>query len=64
MFDYSDRDSQTSYNKTIDQVNIAFSALFIFEAAIKIIAKGLVMHRESYLRKGWNIIDFAVVVSG
>lgn len=30
---------------------------------MKIIAKGFVCHSSSYLRDGWNIIDFVVVIS-
>ena len=36
--------------------------LFIIEAAIKIISQGLWMHKNSYLRSGWNTLDFCVVV--
>jgi hypothetical protein len=36
---------------------------FIFEGILKIIAQGLLKHKNAYLRNGWNIIDFIVVVS-
>ena len=41
-----------------------FLAIFIVEAAVKILALGFVLHKDSYLRYGWNIMDFAVVVTG
>lgn len=31
---------------------------------IQVIAFGFVLHKGSYLRSGWNIMDFIVVVSG
>ena len=37
--------------------------IFIIECGLKIIAKGLVKHKLSYLRDAWNILDFIVVLS-
>lgn len=31
---------------------------------MKILALGLVLHKGSYLRSFWNIMDFTVVVTG
>jgi hypothetical protein len=39
------------------------NVFFILEGFLKIIAQGFVKHKNSYLRNGWNIIDFIVVVS-
>uniref|UniRef100_A0A4W3GQH1 Voltage-dependent R-type calcium channel subunit alpha n=1 Tax=Callorhinchus milii TaxID=7868 RepID=A0A4W3GQH1_CALMI len=41
-----------------------FIGIFCFEAGIKIIALGFVFHKGSYLRNGWNAMDFIVVLSG
>ncbi|XP_077969234.1 voltage-dependent P/Q-type calcium channel subunit alpha-1A-like isoform X2 [Styela clava] len=41
-----------------------FLAIFIIESALKILALGFVLHKGSYLRNGWNIMDFTVVVTG
>jgi len=38
--------------------------IFTVEAALKILALGFVLHRGSYLRNTWNIMDFIVVVTG
>lgn len=38
--------------------------MFCFEAGIKIVALGFVFHKGSYLRNGWNVMDFIVVLSG
>ena len=41
-----------------------FLAIFTVEAALRILALGFVLHRGSYLRNMWNIMDFVVVVTG
>lgn len=64
MYDYNDRDDVTIYNQTLDKINLLCTVAFIIEAMIKIIARGLICHRNSYLRGGWNIIDAMVVISG
>ncbi len=38
--------------------------MFIFEAAAKIVAMGFIIHKYSYLRYGWNIVDFIIVLAG
>jgi hypothetical protein len=41
----------------------AFALIFVIEAIIKIIAKGLVFGKETYLRDPWNILDFIIVIT-
>ena len=41
-----------------------FLAVFAIEGLLKIIAYGFVMHPGAYLRNGWNILDFSIVVIG
>uniref|UniRef100_A0A8C1QYT0 Calcium channel, voltage-dependent, R type, alpha 1E subunit b n=1 Tax=Cyprinus carpio TaxID=7962 RepID=A0A8C1QYT0_CYPCA len=41
-----------------------FIGIFCFEAGIKLVALGFVFHKGSYLRNGWNVMDFIVVLSG
>jgi hypothetical protein len=41
-----------------------FTAIFVLEALMRVIANGLIMDQDSYLRNGWNIIDATVVVAG
>jgi hypothetical protein len=64
LYDYNDRDSDSNFNQILDLTNVIFTGVFIFEASIKIIARGLIFHPESYLKNGWNLIDSVVVVSG
>ena len=39
-----------------------FTALFAMELVLKVIAFGFVLHKGSYLRSSWNILDFVIVV--
>uniref|UniRef100_A0A8C4I3E9 Voltage-dependent N-type calcium channel subunit alpha n=1 Tax=Dicentrarchus labrax TaxID=13489 RepID=A0A8C4I3E9_DICLA len=47
-----------------DDTEPYFIGIFCFEAAIKIIALGFAFHKCSYLRNGWNVMDFVVVLTG
>jgi hypothetical protein len=38
--------------------------IFALEAIMEIIARGLILHKRAYLRDGWCILDFVVVISG
>ncbi|GMH60361.1 hypothetical protein TrRE_jg11189 [Triparma retinervis] len=50
--------SQATVLKALD---LLFTVLFILEMALKIISMGFVFQPRSYLRDGWNILDFVVV---
>ncbi|EGR31551.1 hypothetical protein IMG5_107710 [Ichthyophthirius multifiliis] len=45
----------------IDQSELIFSVIFIAEFILKIIGMGMAFEKGSYLRDGWNILDFLVV---
>lgn len=47
-----------------EQTETYFLGIFCVEASLKILALGFVLHRGSYLRNIWNIMDFFVVVTG
>jgi hypothetical protein len=64
MFDYSDRNSRGQNNKLTDIFSMCFSIVYTIEAILRIIALGFVVHKKSYLREPWNLIDFIVVISG
>ena len=38
--------------------------IFTIEMCTKILALGFILHKGSYMRNLWNIMDFIVVVSG
>uniref|UniRef100_A0A8C3JUJ5 Voltage-dependent L-type calcium channel subunit alpha n=1 Tax=Calidris pygmaea TaxID=425635 RepID=A0A8C3JUJ5_9CHAR len=41
-----------------------FLIIFTVEAFLKVIAYGLLFHPNAYLRNGWNLLDFIIVVVG
>jgi voltage-dependent calcium channel L type alpha-1D len=43
---------------------MAFTGIFTMEFVLKTIALGFILHKKAYLRSGWNLIDFTVVMSG
>ncbi|KAL4226359.1 Voltage-dependent calcium channel type D subunit alpha-1 [Mactra antiquata] len=51
-------------NKVLEHVEIVFLVIFTVEAFMKIIAYGFLFHSGAYLRNGWNILDFTIVVIG
>ena len=64
LYDYDDRENSSQRNYLIELSGQYFLLFFTVECAIKIISMGLWMHYNSYLRDGWNWIDFSVVVGG
>ncbi|XP_028818264.1 voltage-dependent R-type calcium channel subunit alpha-1E isoform X4 [Denticeps clupeoides] len=57
-------DDKTPMSKRLEKTEAYFIGMFCFEAGIKIVALGFVFHKGSYLRNGWNVMDFIVVLSG
>ncbi|XP_031711463.1 voltage-dependent N-type calcium channel subunit alpha-1B-like isoform X19 [Anarrhichthys ocellatus] len=55
---------KTPLSERLDDTEPYFIGIFCFEAAIKIIALGFAFHKGSYLRNGWNVMDFVVVLTG
>ncbi|XP_051536382.1 probable voltage-dependent N-type calcium channel subunit alpha-1B isoform X3 [Myxocyprinus asiaticus] len=55
---------KTPMSERLDDTEPYFIGIFCFEASIKIIALGFVFHKGSYLRNGWNVMDFVVVLTG
>ena len=57
-------DYLTLFMDTQESTEVYFLGIFTVEASLKILALGLILHRGSYLRNMWNIMDFVVVVTG
>ncbi|XP_048506510.1 voltage-dependent calcium channel type A subunit alpha-1 isoform X7 [Athalia rosae] len=55
---------KTILAQKLESTEIYFLGIFCVEASLKILALGFVLHRGSYLRNVWNIMDFFVVVTG
>jgi hypothetical protein len=45
-----------------EYINTGISALFLMELLIKVIAMGFILHDYSYMRDGWNVLDFFIVI--
>ena len=57
-------DDANAINHMLEKVELVFLVIFTFESALKIIAYGFLFHPGAYLRNGWNILDFVIVVIG
>ncbi|KAL0850451.1 hypothetical protein ABMA28_012254 [Loxostege sticticalis] len=55
---------KTVLAQNLEETEAYFLGIFCVEASLKILALGFVLHRGSYLRNVWNIMDFFVVVTG
>uniref|UniRef100_A0A3P8WMC0 Voltage-dependent L-type calcium channel subunit alpha n=1 Tax=Cynoglossus semilaevis TaxID=244447 RepID=A0A3P8WMC0_CYNSE len=55
-------DDSNSTNHDLEQVEYVFLIIFTIETFLKILAYGLVMHPSSYIRNGWNLLDFVIVI--
>ncbi|MEQ2291742.1 Voltage-dependent L-type calcium channel subunit alpha-1D [Ameca splendens] len=58
----SNKEARVGYSG--ETVEYAFLIIFTIETFLKIIAYGLVMHQNAYVRNGWNMLDFVIVVIG
>jgi hypothetical protein len=47
-----------------DVIDKIITVFFILECAAKVIAQGFLFGRGTYLKDGWNKLDFIVVVTG
>uniref|UniRef100_A0A6Q2Y843 EF-hand domain-containing protein n=1 Tax=Esox lucius TaxID=8010 RepID=A0A6Q2Y843_ESOLU len=57
-------EDKTPMSKRLEKTEPYFIGMFCLEAGIKVVALGFVFHKGSYLRNGWNVMDFIVVLSG
>lgn len=55
---------RTTLAKLLEATEVYFLGIFCVEATLKILALGFLLHKNSYLRNIWNIMDFFVVVTG
>jgi hypothetical protein len=48
----------------VEESEIIFLVLFTIEGMIKIIGMGFALEDGCYMRSGWNVLDFIVVITG
>ena len=49
-------------NAVIEDTEILFTVVFTLECVVKVVAMGFLLDDSSYLKDGWNVMDFVVVV--
>ncbi|CAD5229555.1 unnamed protein product [Bursaphelenchus okinawaensis] len=64
MDEHLPKNDKMPFSQMLEQTEPYFMTIFCLECLLKIIAFGFILHKGSYLRSGWNIMDFIVVVSG
>ncbi|XP_030377282.1 voltage-dependent calcium channel type D subunit alpha-1 isoform X2 [Scaptodrosophila lebanonensis] len=60
---YPGSDSNVT-NQTLEKIENVFLVIFTAECVMKILAYGFMLHNGAYLRNGWNLLDFTIVVIG
>nr|AXF54067.1 voltage-dependent calcium channel A type alpha-1 [Ditylenchus destructor] len=58
------RNDKKPLSEMLEKTEPYFMGIFCLECLLKNIAFGFVLHKGSYLRSGWNIMDFVVVFTG
>ena len=64
IYDYSDIEDVSLRNEVLNIGGRVFTIFFTLEMIFKVLAYGFIFHRKSYLRDGWNWLDFIVVIIG
>jgi len=56
-------DSQSGLGQFLYIIDTIFTIIFTLELTLKVVTMGLFAHEGSYLRSGWNRLDFVIVLS-
>src|SRR3990167_3911514 len=59
-----DQDNKSKRNQILADLDFACLIIFTVEMILKIIVFGVVFHKGSYFRDGWNWLDFGIVLVG
>lgn len=62
--DHLPNDDKAARTYFLEKTEPYFLVIFCVESGLKILSMGFAFHKGSYLRNGWNIMDFIVVVTG
>jgi hypothetical protein len=56
-------DPLSKKNRILKNIGMVLTFIFLIEAVLKIIVNGFLFNgRHSYLRGGWNLLDFIIVI--
>src|SRR5690348_5486206 len=64
MIKFSIPNTYKYYINKLSVIRWVFLIIYTGEAVLKICAKGFFLDKYSYLRSGWNVLDFIIVVVG
>lgn len=64
MNDYSDPSNTSPMDMILEKIGLVCTVIFAIECLLKIIALGFIVHKNSYLRDPWNMIDLVAIVIG
>lgn len=56
------RDPESYYSKVLRTMDIIITSIYCLEALLKIVASGFIFGEKSYLKDGWNAIDFLSLI--
>ena len=59
--DFSLHHTLTVLKPTISIFRVLFTAIYTFESATKVMGRGFVLTKFTYLRDAWNWLDFIVI---
>eukprot|EP00945_MAST-04E_sp_MAST-4E-sp1_P008438 g8438.t1 len=51
-----------TFSRVLEVLDWILTIIFFLEMMLKIVASGFVLHRGSYLRNSWNMLDFLIVI--
>lgn len=49
-------------NNIIEKCELIFTVIFATECLLKVITYGFIKGRHAYIRDGWNVLDFIIVI--
>jgi len=55
---------ENNQNLNVGYINFGFTLIFLVDSILKIVARGLWMHPESYLRNKFQVLDCFLVIAG
>lgn len=61
---YNWREVDAPENKVVEGADPVLLTFFTIESFLKVVSMGFFLDKNSYLRNGWNWLDFVVVVTG
>ena len=62
LFETYLEDDDKTKSRIYQSLDFFLNSAFILEAFLKILSAGFVFHKNSYLRDGWCVLDFIIVV--